>query len=59
MKNIAIFSHKDTGAGQLLNMLPEGEVKKINFLILINNIKKKYLTKIIKLNMFEIKNFKS
>ena len=42
MKNIAIFSHKDTGAGQLLNMLPSSEVKKVKFLISINKIKKKH-----------------
>lgn len=57
MKNIAIFSHKDTGAGQLLNMLPEGEVKKIKFLISINKIKKKIFNKNNKIEYVRNKKF--
>lgn len=45
MKNIVIFSHKDTGASQLLNMLPSSEVKKVKFLISINKIKKNIVNK--------------
>ena len=70
MKNIAIFSHKDTGAGQLLSMLPVREVKKVKFLISINKIKKKILNKnkkieyvrngkFQKLKVIETKNFES